>query len=97
MGNNAAYSTFEHTIVTLYDKGVLDLGLLDTLAKNLTGESPDSGGSRNLKTKDGKNLELVCIGLVDPEWTPESKVNSDDYYEEIYEKWFSLVLRWKWR
>lgn len=96
MGNNAAYTTFEHTIITLYDKGVLDLDLLDTLAKEYAGSDIDSGGSRNLKTKDGKDLETVCIELVDPGWKSESEVESDDYWDERYDKWDEVQGRWHW-
>jgi hypothetical protein len=102
MGNNAAYSSFEHTIVTIYNHGVLTLDLLDELAKDYKGMDVDSGGSRDLQTKDGKSLEAVCIELVDPSWVP---VKGDGYYsdpeewewEERYDKWNEIRHgRWGW-
>jgi hypothetical protein len=104
MGNNAAYSNFEYAIITIYDHGVLTLELLDALARDYEGMDVDSGGSRDLKTKDGKTLEEVCIGLVDPAWVPVK--GDDDWYsdlehwewEEKYEKWSEITGgRWEWR
>ena len=105
MGNNAAYSAFEHTIITIYNHGVLTLELLDEIAKDLEGMDVDSGGSRDHTTKDGKTLEYVCIGLVDPEWVPVKDTESDAYYdpdeweyEERYSKWEEITdNRWGWR
>src|SRR2546421_12636015 len=79
MGNNAAYSSFEFAIITIYDHGVLTLPLLDALAKDYEGMDIDSGGSRDLKTKDGKSLEEECIGLIDPQWVPVKTGGADHY------------------
>jgi hypothetical protein len=104
MGNNAAYSSFEHTIITVYDHGVLTLELLDALAKDYEDMDVDSGGSRDLTTKDGKTLEEVCIGLVDPSWVPvksDGKYYSDPdawEWDERYSKWNEITHgRWGWR
>lgn len=103
MGNNAAYSSFEHTIITIYDHGVLTLPLLDVLAKDYEGMDVDSGGSRDLKTKDGKTLEEICIGLVDPSWVPvkgdDTWYSDPDHWEwdEEYNKWNEIRHgRWGW-
>jgi hypothetical protein len=104
MGNNAAYSSFEHTIITIYNHGVLTLALLDELAKDYEGMDVDSGGSRGLQTKDGKSLEQVCIELVDPAWVPDNDTHylypSDEEWEEDerYNKWSEITdERWGWR
>jgi hypothetical protein len=105
MGNNAAYSSFEHTIVTIYNHGILTLELLDELAKDYEGMDVDAGGSRDLQTKDGKTLKEVCIGLVDPAWVPVKTDGPDDYddpeeweWEEKYGKWNEITdERWGWR
>ena len=68
VGNNDAWRHFEHTIIVLYDKGVLDLDLLDTLARDYASTGIDNGGSRDLLTMDGKELREVCIEIVNPEW-----------------------------
>lgn len=99
MGNNAAYSSFEYTIITIYNHGVLTLELLDELAKDYEGMDVDSGGSRDLQTKDGKTLEEVCIGLVDPGWKPDNVYPSDEewQWEERYNKWHEITdERWGW-
>lgn len=104
MGNNAAYSSFEFAIITIYDHGVLTLPLLDALARDYEGMDIDSGGSRDLKTKDGKSLEEVCIGLIDPQWVPVKTGGADDYddpeeweLEERYGKWNEITdERWGW-
>lgn len=103
MGNNAAYSSFEYTIITIYNHGVLTLELLDELAKDYEGMDVDSGGSRDLQAKDGKKLEEICIGLVDPGWAPDNDTHylysSDEEWdnEERYNKWCEITHgRWRW-
>lgn len=101
MGNNAAYATFEHTIITLYDKGVLDLDLLDILACEYEGMDVDSGGSQDLQSRDGKSLEQVCIELVDPDWKPERRPEDEDdeWWESgaRYDKFMAIRRgRWGW-
>jgi|SRR5437899_1204024 len=104
MGNNAAYSSFEYTIITIYNHGKLTLELLDELAKDYEGMDVDSGGSRDLVTKDGKTLEEVCIGLIDPAWVPVKSTEPNAYYtpdewedEERYDKWMEITDgRWGW-
>jgi|SRR5947209_8601833 len=103
MGNNAAYSTFQHTIITLYNHNALTLALLDELAKEYKDTDIDSGGDTGLTAKDGKTLEEVCIGLVDPTWVVTKQ--DDEHYvnpefwedDERYEKWTSITDdRWGW-
>ncbi|OLB44110.1 MAG: hypothetical protein AUG51_22215 [Acidobacteria bacterium 13_1_20CM_3_53_8] len=103
VGNNAAYATFQHTIITLYNHNVLTLALLDELAREYTDTDIDSGGDTGLTTKDGKTLEEVCIGLVDPQWLPVKREDANyvnpKYWEEEerYEKWYEITNgRWEW-
>lgn len=96
MGNNTAYTIFEHTIITLYNKGVLDLDLLDTLAKKQANSDIDRGGSCSLKANDRKNLEEICLNLIYPEWKPKSAIGSEDYWDEWMDKWDQLEKRWNW-
>jgi hypothetical protein len=105
LGNNVTYSTFQHTVITLYNHGVLTVDLLDELAKEYEGTDIDSGGDTGLLTKDGKTLEEVCIGLIDPAWIPERSENDEDYMdpaewedEERYYKWERITDgRWGWK
>jgi hypothetical protein len=95
VGNNAAYSAFQHTIITIYDHEKLDLDLLDALAEPYRGSDIDSGGDIGLTAKDGKTLEEICILVVDPEWIPVK--NAKDNTEEYYYKWKSITdERWGW-
>lgn len=104
MGNNAAYSTFQHTIITIYNHDKLDLVLLDELAREYANTDIDSGGDTGLLSKDGKTLEEICIQLVDPGWTPVKNDNESVYYnpddwesDEWSEKWGSITnKRWGW-
>jgi len=103
VGNNAAYSTFQHTIITLYDRNKLDLELLDTLAEEYSGTDIDSGGDTGLTAKDGKNLEAICIHIVDPEWVPVKNEDTTVYddpdhweWDERYWKWEEICGRWGW-
>lgn len=103
MGNNAAYSTFQHTVITIYNHGVLSLPLLDELAKEYAGTDIDSGGDTGLLARDGKTLEDICIFLVDSEWKPvksddESIYSDPEHWEwdEEYWKWEEICGRWGW-
>jgi hypothetical protein len=105
VGNNAAYSTFQHTVITLYDRDKLDLDLLDALAEEHQGTDIDSGGDTGLTANDGKDLEAICIAIVDPGWSPTKSENEEDYDdpdewedEELYDKWRNITdKRWGWR
>lgn len=71
MGNNAAYATFQQTIITLYDHEKLDLATLDALAEEYRDTDIDSGGDTGLLARDGRDLETICIATVFPEWAPQ--------------------------
>lgn len=91
MGNNQAYSTFQRTVINLYNRGKLDLEMLDELAEEYRGTDIDSGGDLGIETKDGKTLEQVCIELVNPGFLPRDD-SSDEYYE-----WERITTeRWGW-
>ena len=103
MGNNGAYSNFQNTVILLYNSGKLDLNILDTLAEEYRDTDIDSGGDTGITAKDGKDLEEICILLVDPEWLPiknENEVYShpDQWeWEEHYWKWEEITCnRWGW-
>jgi len=95
MGNNAAYSTFQHTIIALYDRGKLDLELLDTLAEEYSGTDIDSGGDTGLLAADGKTLEEICLLMVDPGWSPVQNEDQSIYPEPEAWQWYERY--WKWR
>lgn len=77
MGNNAAYATFQQTVITLYDHEKLDLATLDALAEEYRDTDIDSGGDTGLLSQDGKDLEQVCIATVFPSWTPQEPTEEE--------------------
>jgi hypothetical protein len=46
MGNNAAFTAFEATVIAVYNEGVLDKKLLSALMKSYEGVDIDHGGVR---------------------------------------------------
>lgn len=61
MGWNAGYTMFEATVIAIYDQGKLDKDLLTSLMEPYRGTDIDSGGSCDLKSKDGKGIEQIVI------------------------------------
>lgn len=98
MGNNVAYTAFQYTIISIYDKGVLDLELLDTLAALYADTDIDSGGDTGLLAQDGSDLETICIRTVDPSFPLEQQPGEeqDDYWDRKYDKWLEIEGRWGW-
>jgi hypothetical protein len=95
------YTTFEQTIIDLYDKRSLTIELLDILASMYREMEVDSAGSNLLITADGKDLAQVCIGLVDPTFAIVARGSTDDndeYWELELKQWSYIVSnRWGWR
>lgn len=61
MGWNTGYTIFEETVIGAYDLGKLDEALLAVLMEPYRESDIDSGGSRDLLTKDGKGVEQVVL------------------------------------
>ena len=99
MGNNAAFTYFEETVIKLYDQGALTLPVLDTIAENYRDTDIDSGGMRDLQTKDGKGLFQVCIELINPDFVPvETDPADPDSYAKTWTWYheFAVVRRERW-
>jgi|GEM_PF-2025700 len=101
MRARAAYAAFERCVISLYDQGVLTLDLLDVLASAYWGTHVASAGSKGLVAHDGKDLQQICIALVDPSFALIAKGSRDDN-EECWErelrKWSEITRkRWNWR
>jgi hypothetical protein len=90
MGWNEGYQLLEETVIRVYDLGKLDEPMVEALLEPYRGSDIDSGGSRDLRTKDGKSMkEVVCeawgiqlpprppLGVDDPE--------GDTYGAAVYE------------
>lgn len=109
MGNNAAYTAFEHTVVAVYDHGVLDKKLLKKLMEPYRDTDIDSGGKEGLTSKDGLEVEEIVIkvwGLEVPkrprlpknykDWTPEQDRENEEYQEKIGELFNSITDEFGW-
>lgn len=96
MGNNAAFSAFEQTVVSVYNHGALTKPLLKELIQPYRDQDTDSGGMEGLLSKKDK-LDVIDIviktwGQTPPPmprlpkdhktWTPEQYTMNDQWQEE---------------
>lgn len=110
MGNNAAFSSFEKTVLAVYNKGVLDKELLSALMEPYRDVDIDSGGMAGTLSKNDK-LDIVDIviktfGKTPPEapklpknykdWTPDQEKQSDDYHEKRWEMFHQITRKHGW-
>jgi hypothetical protein len=61
MGNNAAFTSFEASVIAVYNKGVLDKELLDALAAPYEDMDIDRGGMEGTLTKDDLDIDDVIL------------------------------------
>jgi hypothetical protein len=96
----ATYATFEKSILTLYNRKLLTLDLLDRIASQYRPLNLDSAGSQGALAHDGKNLYQVCIQLIDPSfpiYPTGSTWDHEEYWEQELRKWEEIVRRrWRW-
>lgn len=83
MGNNAAYTIFEASVISAYDTGKLDKALLTKLMEPYRGSDIDSGGSQDLQSKDGKDLAQIVIET----WGLEMPLKPDGAYDDNVDAW----------
>jgi hypothetical protein len=74
MGNNAAFTAFERTVVAVYNTGALTKKLLRDLAEPYQGMDIDGGGMEGTLSKpvvgpDGVARRLDILGIVAQTWT----------------------------
>lgn len=109
MGNNAAFTDFEATVIAVYNKGVLDADLLSSLMEVHRGSDIDQGGMRDTLSNDGLNVIQIVIktfGKPLPErpdlpddyktWTPEQDVLNERYYEQVDTAFREIADRFGW-
>lgn len=103
MGWNTGYTIFEKTVIGAYNLGKLDKRLLEVLMEPYRDSDIDEGGSQDLKTDDGKNVQQVVIetwGLEMPKKpTGEYDDNPnewDDYHDKIFELMKSITDQFGW-
>ena len=111
MGNNAAFTSFEASVIAVYNKGVLDQELLDALAAPYEGMDIDRGGMEGTLTKDGLDIDgVICkvYGIVlcpYPDipkdwhvWTDEQRDANDAWQESKGDALRKITYdRWGWR
>ena len=103
MGWNAGYTIFEETVVGAYDLGKLDKELLTVLMKPYRDTDIDSGGSRDLKSKDGKGVKQIVIetfGLEMPKAPPGEYDDDPDAWDRfedaVYDKFYEVRSHFGW-
>lgn len=67
MGWNQGYTVLEAQTIALYDLGVLTPEVINALCAPFRDTDIDSGGSRNLKAKDGRSFEDILLAVAAPE------------------------------
>lgn len=110
MGNNAAFTSFEASVIAVYNRGVLDKKLLDALAAPYRGMDIDRGGMEGLLTKDRLDIDGVILkvyGIKLPprpklpkdwqKWTEGQRSANDAWMELQYEAIGKLEKKWGWR
>lgn len=97
MGWNKGYTVMEATIVGAYDLGKLDKDLLSVLMEPYRDTDIDSGGSRDLQSKDGKGVMQIVVetwGLELP--PPQVDEDDDDYFDALYAKFSEVTKHFGW-
>jgi hypothetical protein len=103
MGWNTGYTIFEATVVGVYDLGKLDKELLSVLMEPYRDSDIDSGGSRDLEAKDGKDVQQIVIETLGLEMPPKPEGEYDDdpdswdgYHDKVYDLMRAVKKRFGW-
>lgn len=85
MGWNEGYRLLEETVIRVYDLGKLDKLMVIALFEPYRGSDIDSGGSCDLRTKDGKSMEEVVCEAWGIPLPPRPADDDDDAVDDWYE------------
>lgn len=109
MGNNAAFTSFEATVIAVYNRGVLDKDLLSDLMEPYRDVDIDSGGMQGTLSKDGFDcVEIVCkvFGLEIPPrpqlppdyrtWSEEQSAQNESWYETYWSAFYKITEGFGW-
>ena len=100
MGWNTGYTIFEATVVGAYDLGKLDKDLLAVLMEPYRNTDIDSGGSRELESKDGKGVEQIVVetfGAAMPAKPSGEDADAwDEYNDAVYEEFRKVTNQFGW-
>lgn len=110
MGDNAAFTAFEHTVVAVYNHGALSRKLLKELMEPYRGSDIDSGGKVGLCSRDGLEVEEIVVrvwGLVLPKrpmlpkdhktWTERHHEANEEYQERLGDLFNAITEACGWR
>lgn len=110
MGNNAAFTSFEASVMACYDKGVLDIPLLNALMEPYRDMDIDSGGMDGTLSKKDK-LDVVEVVLkvhgkkLSPKpklpkdyrmWTPEESNKNDAWQDAKWAAFNKITDKFGW-
>ena len=88
MGNNAAMTVFEGTVLGVYDAGALTKELLATLMELHRDTDIDWGGYEGTLSRDGKTIRQIMVetwGLeMPPKPAPDATDDEVDNYHEVF-------------
>jgi hypothetical protein len=100
MGWNGGYTIFEATVVGAYDLGKLDKALLSVLMEPYRDTDIDSGGREGLESKNGKNVEEICIEVWGLQLPPKPNAKDedamDDYQDNVDELFDKVTAEFGW-
>ncbi|MGE5631355.1 MAG: hypothetical protein ACM3TR_09700 [Caulobacteraceae bacterium] len=99
MGWNEGYRIMEQQVVSLYDAGLLNKNVLNTLMQPFCDTDIDHGGSEDLKSKDGKSADDIICFIMEPEKYQEATENfipdpkDPDWNEKLYDLYREITRR----
>lgn len=94
MGWNEGYRLLEETVIRVYDLGKLDEPMVEALLEPYRGSDIDSGGSRDLRTKDGKSMKEVICEAWGIQLPPRPAADTDD--DDAFDDWYEAVeVAWR--
>lgn len=109
MGNNEAFSAFEHIVLACYDKGVLDKELLSTFMEYYRDCDIDSGGMGGMLSKNGNDVIDIAIevfGGKPPEkpklpenhweWTEAQDRENEEWQESRWSAFGEITNQFGW-
>lgn len=109
MGNNAAFTAFESTVLATHSKGVLDKELLSSFMAQQRGVDIDSGGMVGTVASDGKNVIEIVLTVfgekVPPRpdlpkdhrtWTPDQDAANEAYHDELWGTFHRITDQFGW-
>ena len=109
MGNNAAFSQFEHFTIATYNAGALTTELLSQFMEFYRDVDIDHGGMRGTTTTDGLDVEEVVLktfGVELPKrpdlpkdhktWSEKQSSQNDEYWDTRCDMFAEISNKFGW-